>query len=217
MTKQFVYSLDVEDIEKGFSDDTARRMLEIWKASNGAVTDEFVSLSPHTVLFKGNAKAGDVPDLLLTGNDALANTLLQDGWADSAQNARQTFDDDYREMVGRGYEVATRCFAPVFDLVSSRIRHWSGELVDLKYQRLIVPLMTGQGAVFLACYSRKVGSIQPAVDPQRGEQSPQDRQQQSRDYAAMRRPAGFSSAARLVVPTYTPSLGDIVSGSCLGA
>ena len=217
MTQQFVYSLNVDDIEKGFSDDTARRMLEIWKASNGAVTDDFVSLSPHTVLFKGNAQAGDVPDLLLTGNDALANKLLREGWADSAQNARQTFDDDYRKMVGHGYEVASRCFSPVFDLVSSRIRHWSGELVDLKYQRLIVPLMTGQGAVFLACYSRSVDSIQPALGPQQGEQSPQVRQLQNRDYAGMRRPGGSASATRQAAPTCNPNLGDIVSGSCLGA
>lgn len=167
MKKNFIHRMSVSDILSGGADDIARKALEIWNSSNGILNEDLYPLHKKFVHFSANDSAPENPSLILSGKEALATMLLGDDWADRPTRALGALDDEYRDLVGLGYRLASLEHKPVFDYVSTALHCEGVGDVQLRYQRLILPFQTLHGATFLFCYSQDAGSSQLTVDPEK--------------------------------------------------
>ncbi len=138
-------------------------MLNVWRSSNGFLCDELIPLSSQLVLFDGRPSNGGIPDLLLAGPGSLSTILLGDNWASSPEKVKSDLDEKYLRMVSDGYARAAQNLTPVFDLISTDLQRADGVLLPLRYQRLILPFATDQGAVFLMCYSHDASNGRSTV------------------------------------------------------
>lgn len=155
----FVYPFDITDIDAGCADDQARQLLDGWRNSNGFLCAEVVNLAPVLVVFGADTSSLKPPTIFSAGPQALSTRLLGSHWAETPETANSTFEDPYKYLVADGYHRAAIQNIPVFDLISAQLSHTSREIMDLRYQRLILPFSTPQGATFLICYSMKTCRI----------------------------------------------------------
>lgn len=163
MKKNFIRPLDYRDVLSGGSDDNARLILNIWERSGGVLTDDLLRISSTFVTFCANQSAPDTPNLMHCGKNALAARLLGDDWACMPKRAIGALDDNYLELVSRGYRVASIDHKPTFDFISTNLHCEDVGAVQLRYQRLIVPFHSLHGVTFLFCYSQDAGSSRLAT------------------------------------------------------
>lgn len=156
-----VYELDERTIPKGGADETAQKLLEAWVTNGGFLHDDLVGLSSLLLLFDGIQEDGSPPQMLLCGENALAKRLLGDEWAEAPKTAVSALEQEYIALIARGYKRAAVERRPVFEYVTTNLQYGDDPLLQLRYQRLILPFQTLQGATFLFGYSHDVGTRGP--------------------------------------------------------
>lgn len=183
MTQNTVFELDLDDVERGSADSLTQRLLSVWKASQGHLTDELVSVSPSLLMFDGQPTGNSAPNMLIAGENSLASRILGADWADRPKKAVSSLDDEYVELIGRGYKKAIFEKKPIFEYVATSLTYGFEPTVELKYQRLILPFQTIYGCSFLFCYSHDVGTNRPLRHLLPGDKSLQMQDPQSMGHA----------------------------------
>lgn len=154
MAKDFVVRFDLDDIIRGGADDTARTLLDTWRANGGRVCDEIAGFTDQLVILDGQPQKADSPQVLFHGdNSLLKRNLGNSPVADSPQIKRNDFSADYRRMCAEAYFDTASDRQPIFDLVRVSRPMISGEYQQQTYHRLLLPVCTDQGARFTLCYS----------------------------------------------------------------
>lgn len=151
--KTFSERLPLEDIDKGDGDAFAQHVLSVWRKSEGNLVEDYITAFPNMVLFDGAPKVNDTPDLLECGDEALSVKLLGEGWAENKKETRDFLGKDYCVVVGRDYFDATTLQMPMYSIVQALMQNTSGEILKVRYQRLILPVRTMGGRPFLFGYS----------------------------------------------------------------
>ena len=183
MTKTFSVRASIEDIDKGDGDAFAQHVLSIWRRTEGNLTSEYIRAFPRMILFDGSRKVNDSPDLLECGEEALSVKILGDGWAENRDKAREFLGRDYCSVVGRDYFDATTQQLPMYSIVQAEMHNTAGTTINVRYQRLILPVRTMGGAHFLFGYSfwhQKERQVQAALPTS---ESPVRRKSETQDYA----------------------------------
>ena len=155
--RNFVHTFDLKDVDAGCADDRARKLLEIWRSSNGFFCEDLVNSSDVLVILGDNTRTETLPTIYSAGPDALSTKVLGNSWAETPESADSTFQSHYKCLVALAYHRAAKENVPVFDLVSSNIAKSADTGFNLRYQRLILPFSSLQGAQFLICYSMEAG------------------------------------------------------------
>ncbi len=189
--------MSVEDIDGGHGDTFAQHILSVWRKSEGNLTDDYIKAYPKLVLFDGQPNAGDSPNLLDCGHDALPLKLLGRTWAQSSEKLRSFLPNDYRAMIGRAYFDAATRQLPVFDIVRAEMQNDDGISFDAFYHRLILPVREFGGSRFLLSYSFLFGKQHQVLDTSSSSETPADRTLGTRDYANLFQSGAFSSQKRL--------------------
>lgn len=170
--KNFAFRLDVLDLEKGAGDDIAAGLYKLWKESNGIISDELLNYSGFFGVFIIPPDTPNTPQLSYLGEDALAVRLLGSDWHATPRNTYNAMSDNYRSLVGSAYSEAARNKAPHLDLISTAVDLEEDYSQTLKYQRLLLPFSTDNGATFIFSYSQDAGSSPPSKGRTREGESP---------------------------------------------
>ncbi len=160
--ENFAYRLNVADIERGAGDQVAADLLRLWRTSNGFVSDELLNYSGFFGVFIIPAEEPSTPQLSYLGQEALAVRLLGRDWHASPRNTYNAMSDNYRHLVGCAYKEAALNDTPHFDLISTVVQPLNEDERTLRYQRLLLPFKTPNGATFIFSYSQDAGSSPPS-------------------------------------------------------
>ncbi len=180
--KGYVVEQSLAAIAKGDGDDFARHLVQTWQKTNGLLTDDFNVDLERLVMLDAPQPGQPSPDILYCGENALASKVIGRGWLDEPTKA-ETFKQEFRALVGQHYLKAQSTETPVFDLVSAPT-FVNGNQFDFRYERLILPVRTLAGALFLYCYSFAPGVSRRMSDPLPSEACRHDQPQQNRHLAS---------------------------------
>ena len=112
------------------------------------------------------------PHLSYLGEDALAVRLLGSDWHASPKQTYNAMSDGYRHLVGNAYCEAALNKTPHLDLISTSVWVDDSFVQTLRYQRLLLPFQTMNGATFIFSYSQDAGSCPPSKGLKRDGESP---------------------------------------------
>lgn len=203
--RNFVHTFDVKDVDAGCADDRARKLLDIWRSSNGFFSEDLVNNSDVLVILGDNTRTHALPTIYSAGPEALSTKVLGSSWAETPETADSTFQNQYKSLVALAYHRAAKDNVPVFDLVSSNIARNADSGFNLRYQRLILPFSSLQGAQFLLCYSMEAGRTPLTMGPGTGGKHLQVQAQQSARHSSPPAPAPSAISRHLPFPCYSPS------------
>lgn len=151
--KTFSQRLELEDIDKGDGDAFAQHILSVWRKSEGNLVEDYIKAFPNMVLFDGTPRVNDTPDLIECGHEALSVKLLGEGWAENKKETRNFLGKDYCMVVGRDYFDATTQQLPMYSIVQALMQNTAGQMLKVRYQRLVLPVRSMGGRPFLFGYS----------------------------------------------------------------
>ncbi len=165
----FVVEQPISLLSSGDGDSFARTLLKRWQRSDGYLTRDFGhDLSIDRLVMLDTLRSNELsPEILYCGENALAGKVIGERWLEEPTKTT-AFRPEFRELVGAHYGKAQKSELPVFDLVSAPTCV-DGKCFKFKYERLILPVRTLAGAMFLYCYS-----FAAAASPHRLDQEPSD-------------------------------------------
>lgn len=165
MNSGSVFELDLIGITTGGADDQARRLLEVWNNNGGFLTGEIASFTSQLLLFDGTFINSDGPRMLWVGENSLAARILGSEWAGKPNHAVKNLDDEYVDLISKGYKDAIAEHRPVFQYVSTELERAGEKITNVRYQRLVLPFRNLNGQHYLFCYSHDAGTSRPLRDP----------------------------------------------------
>ncbi len=213
----FVIEQPLTLLRDGDGDDFARNLVRRWSRSDGYLTSDFAENLDLDRLVMLDAPRADQPspDILYCGKNALAGKLIGQSWLEQPTKV-SAFKTEFRKLVGRHYEKAQKTELPVFDLVSAPTIV-NETPYNFRYERLILPVTTLAGSLFLYCYS-----FAPNFSAQKSyrgssDECQFDQHRQNTHLVSPPAPAECAILSRADKQSYTPTWPHIPTGPYLGA
>lgn len=148
----YVESLPISNVERGFADDRACDMLRNWILSRSELDgpQSLTSHSDHLLLFSGEIPDEDSPEILFVGRKTLLGKLLPETVSSEHNLAKALIDRGFRENVRDGYEEAISG-EPVYQVISTSSGLPNG-IQSLTYERILLPWKIRTGLTQLTAY-----------------------------------------------------------------
>lgn len=174
-----------------------------WVSAGGYMTSDFDVDIEKLVLLDAPRSGQLSPEILYCGEDALASKTIGQQWSESLVKT-DGFKDDFRQLVGQHYTKAQKTEAPVFDLVSAPTSV-CGNTFNFRYERLILPVWTLAGALFLYCYSFAPNTSLRRLNLGSSDESLQCRRRQNRHHEDLFASEEFATQCLLDKPLNSPN------------
>lgn len=112
--------------------------------------------APHLILMDARAEPGDSPQILYSGDKTLATTVFGADWATADSDMRGSINSGFRRVVSAGYHAAIENRAPQYELISAELPLSSERVLEVRYERLLLPWHTRSGTQQLSCYANPI-------------------------------------------------------------
>lgn len=161
----FVKSFPLEHIKNGYSDRLSTELYGLWRSTDGDVCEQLLQFGPHLILMESHAQPLDSPQILYCGEKTLATTVFGADWATPKTDMRGSIDKAFREFVSEGYHAAIKSRAPQYELISVELQLDSAHVLDVRYERLLLPWRTRSGVRYLSSYTRPIEVLPKSDGP----------------------------------------------------